>query len=362
MYIYYILFLLLSVLFFMALRIAFYYKKEKVLNINRISLSEITVLVPFRNEEKNLGLFFASLSKQKVFPYQILFIDDHSEDDSCQIVEHYKKNNSYVELLSLTKECGKKAALLKGVEAATTEYILTMDADVCFHEDYFKSLLNLSKNDLISLPVLMESKSVLGRFFSVEHTFFNAFNFMLSPLYPISVSGANMLYRKSALDYSSQLKEHKHLSSGDDYFLLKALRKKKARIEINNNFNSTVITAAPESFNAYFQQRLRWLSKTKFKMNFGEALLGFYIAVYFLGGFITLISCLIFLDLKLFFFILLLRYMMDSFIFITYARGFNRVKDLLFLPIFQLAYPVLMFGVYILSFFRKPKWKGRPIQ
>src|SRR5690554_4099450 len=358
----YILFLLFSMFFFMGLRVVFYSKEYRNKPKKRIEFLKITVLIPFRNEEENLNLLLKSFSEQETFPFQIVFIDDHSEDDSYAIVERFKNQFKNVELLSLTEDFGKKAALLKGVEHAKTEYVLTVDADVQFNKEYYQKLSNLPENDLISLPVLMEGKSTLGKFLSVEHLFFNAFNYLLSPLYPISASGANLLYRKNALNYSSQLREHKHLSSGDDYFLLKALRKQKGSIQVSNDCDLSVKTPAPETFNAYFQQRLRWLSKTKFKMTFGEALLGFYIAVYFLGGFITLISCLIFLDLKLFFFILLLRYMMDSFIFITYAQGFNRVKDLLFLPIFQLAYPVLMFGVYILSFFRKPKWKGRPIQ
>lgn len=357
----YILFLLFSMFFFMGLRVVFYSKEYRNKPKKRIELLEITVLIPFRNEEENLNLLLKSFSEQETFPFQILFIDDHSEDDSYAIVERFKNQFKNVELLSLTEYFGKKAALLKGVEHAKTEYVLTVDADVQFNKEYYQKLSNLPENDLISLPVLMEGKSTLGKFLSVEHLFFNAFNYLLSPLYPISASGANLLYRKNALNYSSQLREHKHLSSGDDYFLLKALRKQKGSIQVSNDCDLSVKTPAPETFSAYFQQRLRWLSKTKFKMTFGEFLIGASTMFYFLGGFIALLLSAFLFDFKLFFLIFFLRLIVDSFIFMTYAQKLKRTKDLLFLPLFQVIYPPLMILVYLLSFYSKPKWKGRQV-
>src|SRR5690554_7065064 len=80
----------------------------------------------------------------------------------------------------------------------------------------------------------MQGKGFLQKLFSTEYSFFNAFNFLLSSIRPISVSGANLLFDRNAINYQKQLKKHKHLASGDDYFLLKEFRRKHLPVYISN--------------------------------------------------------------------------------------------------------------------------------
>lgn len=346
----------------MGLKSIHYFRANIGFKTKTIDLKEITILIPFRDERENLPGLLNSISLQKPIKLDFIFIDDHSEDDSASLIQEFIKEQKTGTLLTLTDGEGKKDALLRGVEHVTTNYILTLDADVVLGKDYIKHLAQLSRSDLIALPVIMKGKSLFGKVFSVEYLFFNAFNYLLASVYPISVSGANLLYNKKFLDYSNQLKEHQGISSGDDYFLLKELRHQKGEICVSNNFNLSVKTQAPENLKDYFQQRVRWLSKTKHKITLKEFLIGLFISLYFFGGFYALIFSLIQLDFKIFWSVFVLRLGLDSFVFINYAQPLKRTKDLLYLPIFQLVYPLLMLTVYFKSLYFKPTWKGRQVK
>ena len=55
--------------------------KAKDQPMSRLSVRDITVIIPFRNEKNNLEKVIKSLDAQRIKPERILFINDHSEDE-----------------------------------------------------------------------------------------------------------------------------------------------------------------------------------------------------------------------------------------------------------------------------------------
>jgi len=92
--------------------------------------TKISVIIPARNEEVNIGFLLTALQEQ-TYPrelVEIIVIDDHSEDKTTEIVDQYKE----VKLLQLKDDSinsYKKKAIETGIAAATGDLIVTTDAD-----------------------------------------------------------------------------------------------------------------------------------------------------------------------------------------------------------------------------------------
>ncbi|WP_159038492.1 glycosyltransferase [Brumimicrobium mesophilum] len=354
----YLVFLLFSFLLFTGLRIFPMWKKDS--KPGKITLNQISVVIPFRNEEKNLPELLSSILLQDQFPNEILFVNDHSDDESITIIQTFIDKQKLGNLFSLPVEkTGKKSALAYGVQKAESRYILTLDADVVLNIEYFNSYHLLNSTGLSSLPVKMKGKGFLGKLFSTEYSFFNAFNFLISSIWPISVSGANLLFDSKLMNYDQQLESHQHLASGDDYFLLKNFRNNNLPIHIRNDHSLSVETAAPNSLKAYFDQRVRWLSKSKYQVDWVDSLIGLFVLLYFVGGIIALFSALINGLWLILICVFVLRFLIDVLVYLNYSQKLKYSKNVLILPLFQIVYPILFILVALLAVFYKPKWKGR---
>ena len=94
----------------------------------------ISVIIPARNEEKNLSLLLENLQTQSVVPFEIICVDDESSDSTAQIAQ-----SRGVKVLSLHDKpqgwIGKSWACQNGANASTGELLLFLDADVRLERD-----------------------------------------------------------------------------------------------------------------------------------------------------------------------------------------------------------------------------------
>lgn len=92
-------------------------------------LPTVSVIIPARNEEKNLPLLLRDLQCQSAAPLEIICVDDDSSDSTFKIAESYG-----VKVISLHGKpygwTGKSWACQSGAEAASGELLLFLDADV----------------------------------------------------------------------------------------------------------------------------------------------------------------------------------------------------------------------------------------
>lgn len=93
----------------------------------------ISVVVPLYNEEESLPELEAWIKRvmtENHFTYEIIFVDDGSNDRSWEVIRTLKEKNSAVRAIRFQRNYGKSAGLYCGFEAAQGDVVITMDADL----------------------------------------------------------------------------------------------------------------------------------------------------------------------------------------------------------------------------------------
>ncbi len=117
----------------------------------------VSVLIPARNEEDNIGPCLESLSDQTYKNYEIIVLDDQSEDSTLEIINNYKKKIQNLRVISgkpLPQDWnGKPFAMHQLAAAASGDYFLFADADTRHEKDSISwAVTNAEKHqfDLLS--------------------------------------------------------------------------------------------------------------------------------------------------------------------------------------------------------------------
>ena len=114
---------------------------------------KVSIILPARNEEKYLAKCLDSLIDQDYKNYEIIVIDDSSEDSTGDIIADYSKKNSKVIHVSANSKpdgwMGKNWACMEGYRQATGELLLFTDADT----KHAKQVISLSVSHLLSLQL-----------------------------------------------------------------------------------------------------------------------------------------------------------------------------------------------------------------
>lgn len=321
---------------------------------NNLLLSQLTVVIPFRNEERNLTVLLQSIKKQEQLPAKIILVNDHSTDASVQIVTSFE--GLFLELLHLSKgEEGKKNALRYGIENSSTDYVLTLDSDVQLVDNYFVNLSKIELKEAHILPVKIQNKPFFG-FFNLDYYYLYALN---SGLYflkrPFVASGANFLFKREVYNKFVQQDKNQSISSGDDQYFLNYLVAKKYAVEQNTESELAVLTTIPTTFLSIVHQRVRWIKKSS-SLHILPFILGL-IGVCYHVGFYVVIAFFSHYDIEL----LLTKIVFDCILFYPYLVKIKEQFSIFKLAIFSLLYPFWMILVGILSVFIHPKWKDRKV-
>jgi len=113
----------------------------------------ISILIPARNEEHNIPKLLQSLVSQSHTNFEIIVLDDHSEDNTAGIVQEFAAGNSKIKLVS-GKELpsgwlGKNWACNQLAEYARANILIFIDSDVVLSPNAIQNALNMLKaNDL----------------------------------------------------------------------------------------------------------------------------------------------------------------------------------------------------------------------
>ena len=131
----------------------------------------VSVLIPARNEEKNIARALLSIPKstEGVHIEEILVYDDNSTDHTRRIVQSMMSNDSRIRLLFgvplPASWVGKPHALSHLADAARGEFLLFMDADVELKQEGLTRLMSLTLPPVRGRVVTAMPEQVTGSFF-----------------------------------------------------------------------------------------------------------------------------------------------------------------------------------------------------
>ena len=94
---------------------------------------DISIVVPLFNEDESLTELAAWIDRvmqANNYSYEVIMVDDGSNDHSWQVIEDLRSKNASVRGIKFQRNYGKSAALNEGFKAATGDVVITMDADM----------------------------------------------------------------------------------------------------------------------------------------------------------------------------------------------------------------------------------------
>ena len=125
---------------------------------------KVSIILPARNEEEFIGRCLESLVNQDYKNYEIIVIDDSSEDKTAEIITKYAKR--YANLIPVTARAkpkgwmGKNWACMEGYRKATGELLLFTDADTKHAKNIITlAVTHLNSFNLDALSVIPEMKT-----------------------------------------------------------------------------------------------------------------------------------------------------------------------------------------------------------
>ena len=160
---------------------------------------------------------------------------------------------------------GKKHALSKLIHASTADYVWLHDDDVVWPSAVSCTDRMFPDSDLFILPLRMESQnaepSLLEKLQIVEYAAIQELTMMTAMNgHAVMCSGANLIVRREAwLACESDL--HPEIPSGDDMFLLEAMKRRGYRVEVIDTPEYTAVVRPQTSWRAFWRQRMRWAGK-----------------------------------------------------------------------------------------------------
>jgi biofilm PGA synthesis N-glycosyltransferase PgaC len=352
--------------FIFILRSSIFLAKTKT-NLPQPSIedTEVSVVVPFRNEVKNLPALIQSFSALEYSrgKLEFILIDDHSKDGSYQLVSGLIKTRKNFKLLKSEGKPGKKNALYFGIKNSLFENIIITDAD-CVHQKYWLRFMIplLAEKDMLLVfgGVRINAQSTLfARFQALEFLSLvgvGAASFMSGN--PIMCNAANLAFKKALfLEAFSYL--HPAHPSGDDIFLLSFTRKNyPQKIAYCPNKEAIVTTNPVSGIWKFFSQRMRWASKSVYYDDFNMILLA--LLVFLSSLFSILLPVFSFANAQYFsiFLILISLKAVIDYTFLRIAALKTGQEKLLRLFIFSsLVHPfyimISAFGGFFVNFMRK---------
>ncbi len=220
----------------------------------------ISVIVPGKNEGENFERLVESLEEQTYRNFEIIIVDDGSDDHSTVIGRHLEKQGRIDKFISNTVRGGKASAANTALRYATGEFIVHLDADSSLRYDAIEEIM---------IPFYMDSKigavggnlevrnpdvNLSTTFQQIEYNIFIMVGRMVTSSLGILriVSGAFGAFRKEALDkvYGWDI------GPGLDGDITIKIRKLGYRVHFEPK--ATIFTTVPESFISLAKQRMRW--------------------------------------------------------------------------------------------------------
>ena len=335
--------------FFWSNKVLFRSRSKK----NHKPLNKVKIIIPARNEEKNICKTLRKLISQLGVNYFIIIVDDNSTDSTTDIAKKFLKKNRFknfkiIKGSKLSKNwSGKIWAMNQGVKFALEDkeefYLMFMDADISLEKNVLNSLidkLNSDNLEMISLMAKLNCQFFWEKFLIPSFIFFfqklYPFNFVNKPNNYIAAAAGGCILTRSKIFRKQDLLEKIKDKVIDDCNLARLI-KKRGKIWIG-------LTNCVKSEREYKKLSEIWqmVSRTAFEQlnnSITILLLSIFglIVLYLLFPFVIILSLFNFEILN--FVLALIGYSIISVIYLPTIKFYNLSKfNALVLPFSALIY------------------------
>lgn len=330
-----------------------------------------TIVVPFRNEEKNLKALLESISRLNypISLLQIVMVDDFSKDQSVKVynqwrMAHESVDTTLLENLPLSYS-PKKDALTRAIPIAKHEWIVTTDADCIVPKNWLLTLdryIQQNQPEMIVGTVMYKVKNNWFHHFqqldlmSLQGTTIGSFGMGK----PFMCNGANFAYTKTFFNAIGGFGGISDKASGDDVLLLqKAVNATKDKVHYLKNTDVIVKTKPENDLFKLFMQRVRWAGKTTGYDSSYAKILAVIVLLMNLGLVVGCgLSVVGKLDWTTTLAVFVVKYSVDY--ILLYQSNLYLRKGKFFVPIASsVLYPFFCSLVGLYSLFGSFTWKGR---
>ena len=232
-------------------------------------LPGVSVIVCARNEEDNLKDYLHALLAQDYPCFEVIVVDDGSEDESVRVLKEYARQypNLYLTFVPQGARVisSKKLALTIGIKAAKHDYILLTDADCRPESRYWiREMIGGFSSDttevVLGFGAYFEKKGLLNRLICYD-TLFSGLQYMGMAKcgFPYMGVGRNLAYRKDTFfknnGFQGLLTER---AGDDDLFVNKVANKTNTGVVCTPN---SITWSQPKStWHEWLHQKRRHLS------------------------------------------------------------------------------------------------------
>ncbi|NBU80280.1 MAG: glycosyltransferase [Flavobacteriaceae bacterium] len=367
-----VLLVILLVYVFLILQLIFGFNKVKSFKATDLNpKTAFTIVVPFRNEAKNLPTLLESISNLN-YPHkliEIILVDDVSQDNSERICIQWRMKHEYLDTTLLENlhlsNSPKKDAIGRAMPIAKHNWVVTTDADCIVNKNWLLTLDNyIQTNDpeMIVGAVMYKAKNNWFHHFqqldliSLQGVTIGSFGIGK----PFMCNGANFAYTKKFFTEIGGFGGISETVSGDDVFLLqKAVNANPDKVHYLKNTNSIVKTKPENDLFKLFMQRVRWAGKsTSYKSDYAKFLA---VIVLLMNLSLTFAFCLLpfaLFNWRVLLIVFLIKYTVD-YIMLYKSNAYLR-KGKFFVPVASsVIYPFFSTLVGVYSLFGSFRWKGR---
>ncbi len=363
--------------------IGWYRQKDTVIKDHYTPQTFVSIVISARNELLHIERLLKSIF-QNSYPlhlFEVIVVDDFSEDNTAALIENFKQNYP-LKLIRLSDRLSnnerlnsyKKKAIEIAINEAKGKLIITTDADCSVPTTWIDTFVNIyqsNKARFIIAPVVYSNLSkqkmsfLLMPFQSLDFLTMQGITAALADKSWSSMcNGANLAFEKKAFYEVGGYKGIDHIASGDDMLLMHKIRSQYPdAVYYLKHTDAIVATQPPHTWSAFFNQRIRWASKSD---KYQEKKMTLMLAIVY--GFnlcLTMLSigcCFNNFYLKILISTLLLKTFVEIIFLIPVTLFFKKSKWLWLFPLLQPFHIIYIVLSGFLGKFGTYQWKGRAVR
>jgi glycosyltransferase involved in cell wall biosynthesis len=209
---------------------------------------KLSIIIPVYNSEKIISLLIKLIHKNlknKIYPFEIILINDFSRDRSWEKINHLVKKYNFVKGINLNQNYGQHSAIFVGLRYSKGKNIICLDDDMQHDPFYINDIYNqLEKgHDVCYVKYINRQHSKIKIFVSWLNNFISSYLMeKSSKIYTSSFKGFNSKIKKKIIIKSSKFifLDYWIIKNSKNLKIINIKHKKRIKGETNYNFRELI--------------------------------------------------------------------------------------------------------------------------